>query len=160
MCGYVYARHSGIAGIYQNLELLGDLFNYFDLKTLILCNFLSLAADIIFWVMRSMWKCAKKQISHLYTAWVANIFERWNSYISVMGEGGIFKFQNNVHGVVTSTPKILFPLFIYLSLQYFHKFIVKRKNIKYVAGRHIMKLGPLIEINLAGKIAYISILHD
>ena len=44
----IWLVHSGIAWKYQNVELLGDLFNYFDLKTLILSNFLSLAADIIF----------------------------------------------------------------------------------------------------------------
>ena len=43
-----FVYHSGIAGRYQNLELLGPLFHYFDLKTLILNNFISLAADIIF----------------------------------------------------------------------------------------------------------------
>ena len=51
--------HSGIAGRYPNLELLGSLFHYFDLKTLILNNFISLAADIIFWVMKSLWKYCK-----------------------------------------------------------------------------------------------------
>ena len=118
-------KHSGIAGRYHNIELLGALFHHFDLKTLILGNFISLAADTIFWVMRSMWKCVKKQISHQHIAWVAKVFERWTSYILEMVNGGLFKFQKYVH---RGSSKISFPLFIYHSLQCIHKFIVKKKE--------------------------------
>ena len=140
--------HCGIARRYQNIELLGALFHHLDLKTFILVNFISLAADIIFWVMRSMWKCAKKQISHLHIAWVAKVFERWTSYILEMVNGGLFKFQKYVHG---GSSKIPFPLFIYHSLQCIHKFIVKRKNTKYVTGRHIRNLGSLIKKSRKGR---------
>ena len=119
--------HSGIAGKYQNVELLGDLFNYFDLKTLILSNFLSLAADIIFWVMRSMWKCAKKQISHLHIAWVAKVFERWTSYISEMVYGGLFKFQKYVHG---GSSKFPFPLFSISFFTLYSQLYSKKERIQ------------------------------
>ena len=122
--------HSGIAGRYKNIEVLGALFHNIDFKTLILSNSLSLAADIIFWVMRPMWKCAKKQISHLHIAWVAKVFERWTSYILEMVNGGLFKFQKYVHGGSSKFPKDSLPPFYISFFTVYSQIYSKKKEYK------------------------------
>ena len=144
-------KHSGIAGRYQNIEFLGPLFHHFNLKTQISSHFIRPTADTIFWVMRFMWKCAKIQISHLYLAWVAMVFEKWPPYVLIKIEWRAIQIPKFVLWIVPGFCKVPFPPFNYHFQKYIHMCKTTKKPCKAIYIKPFRNLGLWVKIPKEGR---------